>query len=63
MEKLKEMRKAAGLSQQELAIKVNMPAPCLSRYENGKRGMTLNTAAKIAAALNCKVDDLIEERK
>ena len=31
-------------------------------YETGERNPTLDTAAKIAAALGCTVDDLLGER-
>lgn len=59
--KIKELRKKKGLTLKVLAETVGVSQQCISYYENGDRKIDLFTAAKIAAALNCTVDDLIEK--
>lgn len=56
-EKLKAARKAAGLTQVELAEKVGCKQKDISRWENG-RPMTAETLKKLAKALGCSMDDL-----
>jgi transcriptional regulator with XRE-family HTH domain len=64
---IREARKAAGLSQKELAVHLSVSREQLSNYENGKSAPNVNVVAEIAAALNtqfeiagCKIakDDL-----
>lgn len=43
-------RRAAGLSQEELAVRAGTSRPTLSSYEHGHRSPTLTTAARILAA-------------
>ena len=63
MNKLQERRKAAGLSQSQLAEKVpDLKLRTLQRYEQGERD--LNQAAaitvyRLAEALGCQVADLL----
>lgn len=57
-EKLRAARKAAGLTQVELAEKVGCKQKDISRWENG-RPMTAETLKKIANALGCSMDDLV----
>lgn len=47
---LAEARRAAGLSQEELAERGGTSRPTLSSYEHGHRSPTLATAARILAA-------------
>lgn len=58
---IKSLRKKRGMTLRGLAEKVGVTAQCISNYESGIRIVDLPTAAKIAAALNCTVDDLIEK--
>jgi UDP-N-acetylglucosamine 1-carboxyvinyltransferase len=58
---IKEIRKSLKITQSELAKAIDTTQAAVSRYENGEANLTLVTAAKIAAALGCKVDDLIKE--
>lgn len=64
MTKIQEMRKAAGLSQSQLAAKVpDLKVRTLQRYEQGERD--LNQAAaitvyRLAEALGCQVADLLD---
>ena len=48
---LKERRRASGLSQKELAERVDLTLTTISRYENGSRGMDRSTIGKIADVL------------
>lgn len=57
-EKLRAARKAAGLTQVELAEKVGCMQKDISRWENG-RPMTAETLKKLANALGCGMDDLV----
>ncbi|MDN5851302.1 MAG: helix-turn-helix transcriptional regulator [Actinomycetia bacterium] len=47
---LAEARRAAGLSQDELAARAGTSRPTLSSYEHGHRSPTLATASRILAA-------------
>ena len=47
---LTEIRRAAGLSQDELATRAGTSRPTLSSYEHGHRSPTLATAGRILAA-------------
>lgn len=58
---MSEIRKARGLTQEALAEKVGITQAVVSRYESGDRFPKLTIAAKIAEALGCKVDDLIDK--
>jgi transcriptional regulator with XRE-family HTH domain len=63
MLRLKEFRQKAGISQQELAYIVGLKASAVSNYEQGTREPNIETLAKIAIALDCSVDDLIDFKK
>jgi len=72
---IKEAREKAGLTQLEVAKKLNISDSFLSQLENGKRKLSLQMAINIAKALgmdpsdiflphnmaNCKVDEGIKE--
>lgn len=63
MTKLQEHRKAAGLSQSKLAAAAELSVRTLQHYEQGS--MSLNGAAaltvyKLAQALGCRMEDLLE---
>lgn len=56
--KIKEERKALGLTQEELAQRIGNQKPYVSAIENGKKGnITLEMLAKIAAALGKKLPE------
>lgn len=57
--RLRQMRKDKGMSQLELALEAGVCASQISNWENGLQGMSLNSAHKIAAALECKLSDII----
>lgn len=57
--KVKEARKNAKLSQEELSAKANVSRAVLSSLENNMEVSTSTaTLCKIAAALNVKVSDI-----
>lgn len=57
---IKEIREAAGMSQEALATASGVTRVSISRYESGERVPPLDIAARIARALNCKIDDLLK---
>jgi transcriptional regulator with XRE-family HTH domain len=47
-ERLREAREAKGLSQEEVAIKLNIPRPAISQMENGRRRVEVLELARLA---------------
>lgn len=63
MNKLKDMRQKAGLSQSKLAAIVPMNLITLQRYEQGQRDINKASASivlKLANALGCTVNDILD---
>jgi transcriptional regulator with XRE-family HTH domain len=58
--RIKELRKARGLSQEQLSEKINIDPKHLSRIEVGKSYPSLDTAEKLAKALGVEIKDLFE---
>lgn len=58
MEKMKEMRLAKGLTQEEVAEKLGISQEVVSQYETGKRSIKLDLAKRFAELYECNVDDL-----
>lgn len=58
-EKLKAARKAAGLTQGQLAEKVGVQQRDISRWENCQREPGVLIVKKMAQALGCSMDDLV----
>lgn len=55
----KDARKAKGLTQKELADKLDISEGALSQYENGKREPDFETLLKIGELLGCSTDYLL----
>ena len=55
-EALKQLRKEAGITQEELAHKLHTQKTAISRLENHSEDILLSTLFKIAHALGKKVD-------
>lgn len=55
---LRKYRKAAKMTQAELAKAVGTSPVVICRYETGKRIPKISTASRIAEVLGCKVDDI-----
>jgi transcriptional regulator with XRE-family HTH domain len=61
-DRLKELRKASGLTQQALAVKAGLSVSNVVHIEAGRiPDPRVNTVKAIADALGCKVDDLLAE--
>ncbi|HEX7030808.1 MAG TPA: helix-turn-helix transcriptional regulator [Gammaproteobacteria bacterium] len=58
--KLRELRKARGLTQEQLAEKVNVSYQAISNIERGLTGPSFPTLAEIAKALKAKPKDLFD---
>ena len=58
---LKEARKKAKLTQQELANRSGVPRASISRIENGFRNVTINKLKKIASAMNMEVEIIFRQ--
>ena len=54
-EKIKEARKQCGLSQEQLAEKIGTKKTYISRLENGKADIQLNTLFRIFEGLGRRV--------
>ncbi len=63
MLRIKELRTAAGLSQQTLARRSGLTQPCISYLESDrvKRGPQRITALKLSLVLGCDPADLVKQ--
>lgn len=59
---LRKIRKACGLTQKELAEKVDVSESFISQCESGNKSPSLEVALKIAEVLNVETADLVTER-
>lgn len=58
-EKLKLMRKKAGLTQKEVADKLGITYQSYGQYERGLRNPKYTSIEKIASALNCDISEIL----
>ncbi len=58
--RLKEIRKAKGVSQLKMAMDLNTNQNTISRYETGEREPGINELIKIADYFNVSIDYLLE---
>ncbi|MBO4893446.1 MAG: helix-turn-helix transcriptional regulator [Clostridia bacterium] len=58
--RLRELRKAKGISQLKLAVDLNMNQNSISRYENGQREADYKTLIMFADYFNVSIDYLLE---
>lgn len=56
--KLKEMRKASGLTQKEVAERADVKLATYRKWEQGVSGISLEKAYALAMVLGCSVNDL-----
>ena len=59
-QQIRKIRKAHGLSQEELAEKVNISTTHMSHIETGNTKLSLPVFVDIAAALEVRTDDLLD---
>jgi transcriptional regulator with XRE-family HTH domain len=57
---LRDRRKAADLTQEQLADLLGVSKTRISEYENSEVNMTVITAKKLAVACNCDINDLFD---
>lgn len=60
LNRLEEHRRVAGLTQQELSVVAEVSRKSINAIENGVYVPSTVLALKIAATLNCKVEDLFK---
>ena len=60
-DKFKEARKAAHMSQQQVADKLGLDRSAISHYENGDSQPTFKNISKICEILNIPVEEIIEK--
>lgn len=58
-EKLRKLREESGMTQKELAKKLEVSRPLITQLERGTKVLSMNLAIDIAKVLNCKLEDLI----
>jgi len=58
---IRELRKAAGLSQEELAARMDVDQAYISRLEAGEKNPTILTLWHAAQALGCKTQSFFKE--
>jgi len=63
MLKLREFRQKMGYSQAYISKILDIPASTYANWEQGTREPGIENLAKIAIALECTVDDLIDFKK
>ena len=59
--RIKEIRKANGLTQKELSEKLGTSQQNLAQYENGKRQPKFETLRRIAKALDVGLDEFMSD--
>lgn len=61
--RVKEIRKAKGISQEELSIRAQLHRTYISSIELGKRNVSLVNIEKLASALDCSITDFFDENQ
>jgi transcriptional regulator with XRE-family HTH domain len=61
MHKIESLRKAAGLSQEDLANLVGVTQGAVSQWESGESFPRAKLLIQISKILSCTVDDLLEK--
>ena len=56
---LRRRRKELGLSQEQLGARANIQMADISRYESGSRDPRISTVARLAAALDIPIAELL----
>lgn len=61
MDALRRVREGRGLTQAELARRIQRSAPFIAQLEGGTRGASIETLRRLALVLHTSVDALIGE--
>lgn len=59
MDRLRQLREAAGLTQIQLALRVGVTQGTLANWERGARLPQLENLVKISNVLGCGIDELL----
>ncbi|MDP6568344.1 MAG: helix-turn-helix transcriptional regulator [Candidatus Marinimicrobia bacterium] len=59
-ERIKELRKHAGISQEKLAFKAGIDRTYINGVENGRRNISIKNIEKIAEALSITLSDFFD---
>lgn len=59
-ENIKRLRKAAKMTQEELAAATGLQRSLIGRYENGRRKIGVANLVKLAKGLKCEIGDIDE---
>lgn len=59
MSELRNIRRARGLTQEELADAINTTGVSISRYERDERKLTLPLLRRLSTVLNCSISEII----
>lgn len=62
-DKVRELRKEKGLSQEELADKAGLHRTYIGMIERGEKNITLTNIEKIGKALNVEISELLKFSK
>lgn len=62
-EKVREIRKEKGLSQEELSFKADLHRTYIGMIERAEKNITLVNIEKIANALEVSINDLFNEKE
>jgi len=57
----KDLRKAKGLTQDQLAVALDVKQSTVAMWEIGQRVPKTSMLPRLAKALGCRIDDLFEE--
>lgn len=60
-ERIRELRKAAGMTQVEMAKQLDTQHPQIGRLERGEANSTIGMMAKVASVLGVSLKDLLKE--
>lgn len=61
--KLKEIRENKGISQSELARKIDRKPNFISEIESGNKSMSIETLLRVIDVLDCSADELLGIKK
>ncbi len=59
-QRIKELRRKTGLSQEKFALKINMDRTYLSSVESGKRNISIKNLEKIVKGLEINFEKFFE---
>lgn len=62
-QRIRKIRKARGLSQEELAARIDISVPHMSHIETGNTKLSLSVLADLALALEVRADDLLYDHE